>query len=127
MNERRRRSLASGAIMRSAVACAVLIAASAAASLVTLSAVSRHARPRLRGGSVLLTAGAHGSGDYRWPSADESAPPPNFVPGHVFVVQGDVTQMNADAVLVPSRSINSPKWFPDGPPDGLRASTHRSL
>ena len=60
------------------------------------------------------------SGDYRWPSADESAPPPNFVPGHVFVVQGDVTQMNADAVLVPSRSINSPKWFPDGPPDGLR-------
>jgi len=38
--------------------------------------------------------------------------------GHVFVVHGDVCRICADAVLVPTRNLNNPQWFPDGPPPG---------
>ena len=55
------------------------------------------------------------------------APPPNTpepataaIPGHVFVVQGDVRMISADAVLYPTRRIDDPKWFPAGPPEGAR-------
>ena len=54
-------------------------------------------------------------------------PPPNTpepataaIPGHVFVVQGDVRMISADAVLFPTRRIDDPKWFPAGPPEGAR-------
>lgn len=35
-------------------------------------------------------------------------------PGHVFVVQGDLRRLAADAVLYPTRDFESPSWFPDG-------------
>ena len=35
-------------------------------------------------------------------------------------MRGDVTKLTADAVLVPSTSPSSTKWFPDGPPGGMR-------
>ncbi|KAL1510512.1 hypothetical protein AB1Y20_006816 [Prymnesium parvum] len=43
--------------------------------------------------------------------------------GHVFVVHGDVRKFAADAVLMPTRSLNNPKWFPDGPPPGASGPT----
>lgn len=36
--------------------------------------------------------------------------------GHVFVLHGDVRQLSADAVLYPTRNLNNPEWFPEGPP-----------
>eukprot|EP00466_Bigelowiella_natans_P021490 jgi/Bigna1/72819/fgenesh1_pg.21_\ len=39
-------------------------------------------------------------------------------PGHVFVVQGDLRTVAADAVLYPTRKFTNTDWFPDGPPQG---------
>lgn len=38
--------------------------------------------------------------------------------GHVFVVQGDVRRLSADAILIPTTSLESSEWFPNGPPVG---------
>jgi hypothetical protein len=38
--------------------------------------------------------------------------------GHLFVVQGDVRRIRADAVLFPTRNVSDGKWFPNGPPKG---------
>ena len=38
--------------------------------------------------------------------------------GHLFVVQGDISRIVADAVLFPTRNIANPRWFPDGAPSG---------
>ena len=40
------------------------------------------------------------------------------LPGHVFVVHGDVRQLSADAVLYPTRNLGNRKWFPSGKPPG---------
>lgn len=47
-------------------------------------------------------------------------PPPPEEPGHVFVVQGDLRALVADAVLYPTTSLDERKWFPDGPPVGAQ-------
>ena len=48
-----------------------------------------------------------------------AAVPP--VQGHVFVIQGDVTRLSADATLYPTRAIDDTKWFPNGPPEGAES------
>ncbi|KAJ1619322.1 hypothetical protein T492DRAFT_890532, partial [Pavlovales sp. CCMP2436] len=46
-------------------------------------------------------------------------------PAHVFVVQGDLRRLSADAVLYPTRDPSNAAWFPDGrPPDTTAPSWH---
>lgn len=48
-------------------------------------------------------------------------------PGHVFVVQGDLRKLSADAVLYPTRSTDNVLWFPDGVPEGTFAPPHSAF
>ena len=47
--------------------------------------------------------------------------------GHVFVAQGDVRQVMADAVLFPTRTVADTAWFPKGPPAGARAKKRKAF
>ena len=60
--------------------------------------------------------------NYRTPAYFLRSPAVKHLPWpQVFVVQGDLRLISADAVLYPTRKIDNPKWFPDGPPAGARA------
>lgn len=47
--------------------------------------------------------------------------------GHLFVVQGDVRSVLADAVLYPTLWVNDTKWFPRGPPVGSASPSRRDF
>jgi len=61
--------------------------------------------------------------DETWNIGDDDHDPRGILrrgPGHVFVVQGDLRKISADAVLYPTRRFSNEHWFPEGAPEGAQ-------
>eukprot|EP00962_Isochrysis_galbana_P038516 scaffold13680_cov128-Isochrysis_galbana.AAC.3 len=113
-----------------ALRLALLLAlGSAAASRLIVKPVTPWSRRWQRAPAPLLSSGTEAAGKGP-PQSGYVEPTSGYElfdrTGHVFVVQADLRQLMADAVLFPTRSLMNREWFPDGPPD-LGNSTLESV